>query len=97
MSSQNIVITRLSERANPHYGSIADIAGLHVGHFTSNQRLTGCSVVLAPQGAVGGVDVRGAAPGTRETDLLDPGNLVDKVHAVLLSGGSALVWMRPVV
>jgi L-aminopeptidase/D-esterase-like protein len=89
MTSQNIVITRLSERANPHYGSIADIAGLHLGHFTSSQRLTGCSVVLAPQGAVGGVDVRGAAPGTRETDLLDPSNLVDKVHAVLLSGGSA--------
>ncbi len=89
MTSQNIVNTRLSQRANPHYGSIADIAGLHVGHFTSSQRLTGCSVVLAPQGAVGGVDVRGAAPGTRETDLLDPSNLVDKVHAVLLSGGSA--------
>ena len=89
MTSQNIVNTRLSQRANPHYGSIADIAGLHVGHFTSSQRLTGCSVVLAPQGAVGGVDVRGAAPGTRETDLLDPTNLVDKVHAVLLSGGSA--------
>jgi L-aminopeptidase/D-esterase-like protein len=89
MTSQKIVNTRLSERANPHYGSIADIAGLHVGHFTSAQRLTGCSVVLAPQGAVGGVDVRGAAPGTRETDLLDPTNLVDKVHAVLLSGGSA--------
>jgi L-aminopeptidase/D-esterase-like protein len=49
----------------------------------------GCSVVLALEGAVGAVDVRGAAPGTRETDLLDPANLVDKVHAVLLSGGSA--------
>ena len=48
MTSQNIVITRLSERANPHYGSIADIAGLHIGHFTSGQRLTGCSVLLAP-------------------------------------------------
>lgn len=89
MSSQNIVNTRLSERSNPHQGSIADIAGLHIGHFTSSQRLTGCSVVLAPKGAVGAVDVRGAAPGTRETDLLDPTNLVDKVHAVLLSGGSA--------
>ncbi|MGD6424873.1 P1 family peptidase, partial [Xanthomonas citri pv. citri] len=49
----------------------------------------GCTVVLAEEGATGGVDVRGAAPGTRETDLLDPSNLVDKVHAVLLSGGSA--------
>jgi len=70
-------------------GSIVDIPGLKVGHFTMSERLTGCSVVLAPQGAVGAVDVRGAAPGTRETDLLDPANLVDKVHAVLLSGGSA--------
>lgn len=52
-------------------------------------RLTGCSVVVAPQGAVCAVDVRGAAPGTRETDLLDPSNLVDKVHAVMLCGGSA--------
>ena len=63
--------------------------GLEVGHFTSALRPTGCTVVLARDGAVGGVDVRGAAPGTRETDLLDPCNLVDKVHAVVLSGGSA--------
>ena len=70
-------------------GSIVDVPGLLVGHFTLSERLTGCSVVLAPAGAVGAVDVRGAAPGTRETDLLDPANLVDKVHAVLLSGGSA--------
>jgi L-aminopeptidase/D-esterase-like protein len=71
------------------FGSIVDVPGLLVGHFTLSERLTGCSVVLAPNGAVGAVDVRGAAPGTRETDLLDPANLVDKVHAVLLSGGSA--------
>jgi L-aminopeptidase/D-esterase-like protein len=70
-------------------GSIVDVPGLQVGHFTLSERLTGCSVVLAPSGAVGAVDVRGAAPGTRETDLLDPANLVNKVHAVLLSGGSA--------
>lgn len=70
-------------------GSLVDVPGLLVGHFTLSERLTGCSVVLAPEGAVGAVDVRGAAPGTRETDLLDPANLVDKVHAVLLSGGSA--------
>jgi L-aminopeptidase/D-esterase-like protein len=70
-------------------GSIVDVPGLRVGHFTLTERLTGCSVVLALDGAVGAVDVRGAAPGTRETDLLDPANLVDKVHAVLLSGGSA--------
>ncbi len=81
MSSKTIV--------NSSHGSIVDVPGLRVGHFTMAERLTGCSVVLAPEGAVGAVDVRGAAPGTRETDLLDPANLVDKVHAVLLSGGSA--------
>ncbi len=72
-----------------HPGSLTDVAGLEVGHFTDIRRPTGCSVVIARAGAVAGVDVRGAAPGTRETDLLQPGNLVDKVHAVLLSGGSA--------
>ncbi|MDD2926650.1 P1 family peptidase [Rhodoferax sp.] len=70
-------------------GSITRVAGLRVGHFTDLRRPTGCSVVIAPAGAVGGVDVRGAAPGTRETDLLAPCNLVERVHAVLLSGGSA--------
>ncbi len=71
------------------WGSITAVAGIEVGHFTDTRRPTGCSVVLARSGAVGGVDVRGAAPGTRETDLLDPSNLVSTVHAVLLSGGSA--------
>jgi L-aminopeptidase/D-esterase-like protein len=75
--------------ALPHAGSITDVPGIWVGHWTSAERPTGCSVVLAPAGAVAGVDVRGAAPGTRETDLLAPGNLVEQVHAVLLSGGSA--------
>ncbi len=70
-------------------GSITDVAGLKVGHFTDARRPTGCTVVLCEQGAVAGVDVRGAAPGTRETDLLQPDNLVEQVHAVLLSGGSA--------
>ncbi len=70
-------------------GSITRVAGIEVGHFTDARRPTGCSVVLARGGAVAGVDVRGAAPGTRETDLLEPGNLVQQVHAVLLSGGSA--------
>ncbi len=70
-------------------GAITDVAGIEVGHFTDPRRPTGCSVVLARGGAVAGVDVRGAAPGTRETDLLEPGNLVDHVHGVLLSGGSA--------
>jgi len=70
-------------------GSITDVAGIKVGHFTDERRLTGCTVVLVEDGAVAGVDVRGGAPGTRETDLLSPLNLVEKVHAVLLSGGSA--------
>lgn len=70
-------------------GAITDVAGIEVGHFTDTRRPTGCSVVIARDGAVGGVDVRGAAPGTRETDLLGPTNLVDRVHAVLLAGGSA--------
>jgi len=65
------------------------VAGLKVGHQTLAARPTGCTVVLAEGGAVAGVDVRGAAPGTRETDLLNPLNLVDQVHAIVLSGGSA--------
>jgi L-aminopeptidase/D-esterase-like protein len=65
------------------------VQGVQVGHFTSDLRPTGCSVVLTPEGAVAAVDVRGAAPGTRETDLLRPGNLVEQVHAIVLSGGSA--------
>ena len=69
--------------------SITDVAGLEVGHFTEPRRPTGCTVVIAREGAVAGVDVRGAAPGTRETDLLSPTNLVEKVHAIVLSGGSA--------
>ncbi len=69
--------------------AITDVAGIGVGHFTESRRPTGCTVILAEGGAIGGVDVRGAAPGTRETDLLHPTNLVDRVHAVVLSGGSA--------
>lgn len=74
-------------------GSITDVPGLLVGHAqrTGDGWLTGTTVVLPPgEGAVGGVDVRGGGPGTRETDLLDPRNLVDRVHAVVLTGGSAL-------
>jgi L-aminopeptidase/D-esterase-like protein len=65
------------------------VAGIKVGHYTLSERPTGCTVVLAGTGAVAGVDVRGAAPGTRETDLLNPVNLVDQVQAIVLSGGSA--------
>jgi L-aminopeptidase/D-esterase-like protein len=69
--------------------SLTDVAGLAVGHFTHAERATGCTVVLCPQGAPCGVDVRGGAPGTRETDLLRPEKLVDRVHALVFSGGSA--------
>lgn len=68
---------------------LTDIDGVHVGHAQNFDALTGCSVILVPKGAVAGVDQRGGAPGTRETDLLHPMHLVDKVHAVLLTGGSA--------
>lgn len=68
---------------------IPGLPGVHIGHFTHAGRPTGATVVLTPAGAVGGVDVRGAAPGTRETDLLDPANTVTEVHGVVLSGGSA--------
>jgi L-aminopeptidase/D-esterase-like protein len=73
--------------------SLTDVAGLRVGHSTRRDPgwLTGTTVILAPTGgAVCGVDVRGGGPGTRETDLLDPRNLVDRVNAVMLGGGSAL-------
>ena len=69
--------------------SICDLPGLKIGHWTSPLRPTGCTVLLCEQGAVAGVDVRGAAPGTRETDLLAPENSVERVHALLLAGGSA--------
>ena len=68
---------------------ITSVPGIRVGHYTDRRNATGCTVVLCEDGAVGGVDVRGSAPGTRETDLLSPTAMVDRVHAVLLSGGSA--------
>jgi L-aminopeptidase/D-esterase-like protein len=70
-------------------GTITDVPGVRVGHAEDLKGLTGCTVVLCEKGAVGGVDQRGGAPGTRETDLLRPMQLVQKVHAVLLTGGSA--------
>lgn len=69
--------------------NILDVNGIKIGQIEDKKALTGCSVVICEEGAVCGVDVRGSAPGTRETDLLNPINLVDKVHAVVLSGGSA--------
>jgi len=69
---------------------ITAVEGLELGHHTLSERPTGCTVILARAGAVGGVDVRGSAPGTRETDMLDPVRSPDtRVHAVVLSGGSA--------
>ncbi|UFJ42379.1 P1 family peptidase [Brevibacillus humidisoli] len=69
--------------------TIVDVPGIKVGHAQNEQVLTGCTVVLAGEGATAGVDVRGSAPGTRETDLLRPENLVEQVHAICLCGGSA--------
>src|SRR5512141_1472090 len=69
--------------------AITDVRGIEVGQAQDEEALTGCTVVLCRRGAVAGVDVRGSAPGTRETDLLDPVNLVERVHAIVLAGGSA--------
>ena len=69
--------------------SITDVPGVLVGHAENPEGITGCTVVLAMEGAVAGVDVRGSAPGTRETDLMRPCNLVEKAHAIMLAGGSA--------
>jgi L-aminopeptidase/D-esterase-like protein len=69
--------------------SITEIPGIKLGNAQNVAAATGCTVILCPAGAVAGVDVRGGAPGTRETDLLKPENLVDRIHAVMLAGGSA--------
>ncbi len=66
-----------------------DIDGIKLGHAQNTKGLTGCSVIICEKGATGGIDVRGGAPGTRETDLLDPSEMIEKIHAVVLSGGSA--------
>ena len=69
--------------------SITDVTGIRVGHAQDWEAGTGCTAIIIEKGAVAGVDVRGGAPGTRETDLLDPVNMVQKVHAIYLAGGSA--------
>ncbi|MEJ8811233.1 P1 family peptidase [Variovorax ureilyticus] len=89
MNNHNLRMSRHPSPAAPYGGAITDVAGIEVGHFTDSRRPTGCTVILAREGAVAGVDVRGAAPGTRETDLLAPGNFVQQIHAVMLAGGSA--------
>ena len=70
-------------------GYITDINGIKVGHSQSQEGMTGCSVIICEKGATGGIDVRGSAPGTRETDLFKAEKMVDKVHAIVFSGGSA--------
>ena len=72
---------------------VCDVDGFCYGNYTDEEAGTGCTVIVAPEGATGGVDVRGGAPASRETDLLRPENTVDKVHAVCLSGGLGL-WPR---
>ncbi len=71
------------------HNAITDIPGIRVGHADNQAAMTGCTVILCEDGAVGGVDQRGGAPGTRETDLLRPMHMVEQVHAIMLAGGSA--------
>jgi L-aminopeptidase/D-esterase-like protein len=84
--SLTVILGAQQPRTN---ATLTAVPGLKVGHFTLTQRPTGCTVILAEGGAIAGVDVRGAAPGTRETDLLNPVNTVERVHAIVLTGGSA--------
>lgn len=83
------VFAAANEPQLPPGGSITDVPGLKVGQHTLTERPTGCTVLICENGATAGVDVRGSAPGTRETDLLSPTNSVQQVQAILLSGGSA--------
>ena len=76
-------------RAQTTNATLTAVPGIKVGHFTLTERPTGCTVILVDGDAVGGVSQRGGAPGTRETDLLNPLNMVDKVNAIVLAGGSA--------
>jgi L-aminopeptidase/D-esterase-like protein len=82
-------IMEQNSNLKPQTSALTDVPGIRVGHHTDEQRGTGCTVVLCEEGAIIGVDVRGGAPGTRETDALRPASLVDVAHAVLLTGGSA--------
>jgi L-aminopeptidase/D-esterase-like protein len=68
---------------------LTDIPGIRVGHVSDYRAITGCTAILCPQGAVGGVDIRGSATGTEETPVLDPGHVTPQVHGILLAGGSA--------
>ncbi|WP_246046311.1 P1 family peptidase [Thermosporothrix hazakensis] len=79
----------MMQAKNPLHDNITDIPGIRVGHDTNLEAATGCTVILCDQAATGGVDIRGSAPATHETDLLNPIHLVSEVNAVLLTGGSA--------
>src|SRR5438132_6862431 len=80
-------VQRSTAQAAP--AGITAVPGIRVGHFTLTTRPTGCTVIIAPANTVGGADVRGGAPGTREIDVLRPDNMVQVVNAIVLSGGSA--------
>src|SRR5689334_22170637 len=85
-----VMISALAHAQSPANTTITAVPGIKVGQHTLTERPTGCTVILVDgEGAAGGVSQRGGAPGTRETDLLDPANMVDKVNAVVLAGGSA--------
>jgi L-aminopeptidase/D-esterase-like protein len=85
-----VAVAMLSSQSRPDASKgLTAVEGLKVGHHTLTERPTGCTVILAERGATAGVDVRGSAPGTRETDLLSPTATVEQVHAIVLSGGSA--------
>jgi L-aminopeptidase/D-esterase-like protein len=88
-TAQGSALTQQTDSISSSGLSLTDVGGIKVGHFTSQQRPTGCTAVLCEAGAIAGVDVRGSAPGTRETDLLNPTNTVQQVHAIMLTGGSA--------
>src|SRR5215213_9089079 len=85
LSTAQPAVGPLLAQDRPH--GVTAVDGIRVGHHTLSERPTGCTVVLVEQGATAGVAVRGSAPGTRETDLLDPSNLVEQVHAIVFSGG----------
>lgn len=88
-SEENPVSQSRGEEMDSFGGSITDVRGILVGQMEDTQGITGCTVVLCEKGAIAGVDQRGGAPGTRETDALRPMHAVDKAHAIVLAGGSA--------
>ena len=77
--------------------TITSVEGVTVGHWTHPTGITGCTVVVLPEPNVAAVEIRGAAPGTRETALLEPGMRVETIQALLLTGGSTLAWARQTV